>query len=68
MGDITEIFNILNTPLPLRKAEMTEVLCDLTRNISFFTGLIKDLGEKMFFLTCELLTAEFFLAGSVFFT
>ena len=63
--NLSEILNILSTPLALRKSEMIEVLMKLTKSFSFFIDLDSELGNKMLFKTCELLSTEYHPAGTV---
>lgn len=57
--NLKEIVKILSTPIALRTVKMIQVLMDLTKMISFFEQLIRELGEKMHYRICEFLYFEY---------
>jgi hypothetical protein len=57
--NLEEILKILSTPLALRTSKMISVLVNLTKEIDFFVELIRELGEKMHYQTCEYLCTEY---------
>ena len=62
-----DLLKVLSTPIALRKPEMIQLLVNMTRNISFFSSILNELGEKFHYQTCEYLSCEYHPADTVIF-